>query len=129
VQLPIEGKSSLGARGEDEAARAYARRGARVLARNERNACGEIDLVVEEGEVLVAVEVKTRTLAPDGAPPMGRPAEAVSRARLDRLARAFDLYAQARGLLGARRRLDVAEVLVDRGGAIREVRILDDVSA
>jgi putative endonuclease len=45
---------------EEQAARAYLRRGAEVLARRHRNEAGEIDLIVREGGILVFVEVKQR---------------------------------------------------------------------
>lgn len=45
---------------EDQAARAYLKRGAELLARRHRNAGGEIDLIFLEGGILVFVEVKRR---------------------------------------------------------------------
>ena len=45
---------------EEQAARAYAARGAEILARRHRNAAGEIDLILREGDTLVFVEVKQR---------------------------------------------------------------------
>lgn len=45
---------------EDQAARAYQRRGAEILARRHRSEAGEIDLILREGETLVFVEVKHR---------------------------------------------------------------------
>lgn len=45
---------------EDQAARAYERRGAEILERRHRSAAGEIDLIVREGGILVFVEVKKR---------------------------------------------------------------------
>ncbi|HUF86884.1 MAG TPA: YraN family protein [Thermohalobaculum sp.] len=45
---------------EEQAARAYRRRGAEILARRHRNAAGEIDLILREGDILVFVEVKQR---------------------------------------------------------------------
>lgn len=129
MRLPPPRPAPIGPRGEAEAARAYERRGARVLARNERNACGEIDLVVLDRGVLVAVEVKTRTHGADGAAPKtGAPAEAVTRSRVERLGRALDLFALRRGEADARRRVDVAEVVVGRDGAMREIRLLTNVS-
>jgi putative endonuclease len=45
---------------EDQAARAYQRRGAEILARRHRNEAGEIDLILRENAILVFVEVKRR---------------------------------------------------------------------
>jgi putative endonuclease len=45
---------------EDQAARAYRKRGAELLARRHRNAGGEIDLILLENGILVFVEVKQR---------------------------------------------------------------------
>ncbi|WKD61479.1 hypothetical protein CCICO_07295 [Corynebacterium ciconiae DSM 44920] len=54
--------TQIGAAGEDHAARMYESSGARVLARNVRYRCGELDLVVEDLDgTIVFVEVKTRT--------------------------------------------------------------------
>jgi putative endonuclease len=45
---------------EDQAARAYLKRGAELLARRHRNAAGEIDLILRENGILIFVEVKRR---------------------------------------------------------------------
>ncbi|MFQ5567604.1 MAG: YraN family protein [Paracoccaceae bacterium] len=45
---------------EEQAARAYLKRGAEILARRHRNEAGEIDLILLDGEILVFVEVKQR---------------------------------------------------------------------
>ena len=45
---------------EDQAARAYLKRGAELLARRHRNEGGEIDLILLEDGILVFVEVKRR---------------------------------------------------------------------
>ena len=45
---------------EDQAARAYQKRGAELLARRHRNEAGEIDLILRENGILVFVEVKKR---------------------------------------------------------------------
>jgi len=57
-----------GRRGEDAAARFLEQRGVRVVARNVRYPDGELDLVGEEGELLLFVEVKSRATALRGAP-------------------------------------------------------------
>jgi putative endonuclease len=45
---------------EDQAARAYLKRGAELLARRHRNAAGEIDLILRDNGILIFVEVKQR---------------------------------------------------------------------
>ena len=45
---------------EEQAARAYERRGAEILERRHRSPAGEIDLILREGGILVFVEVKKR---------------------------------------------------------------------
>jgi putative endonuclease len=45
---------------EEQAARAYLKRGAKLLARRHRNEAGEIDLILLENKILVFVEVKMR---------------------------------------------------------------------
>ena len=45
---------------EEQAARAYLKRGAEILARRHRNEGGEIDLILLEDGILVFVEVKQR---------------------------------------------------------------------
>jgi putative endonuclease len=110
-------RDAIGARGEDAAARAYERRGYRVVARNWRCRLGELDLVVERRGVLVVCEVKSRRSAAS----FGGGYEAVTwrkRAKLRSLAEAF------LGATGARPqaiRFDVASVALRAGGSSVEV--------
>ena len=69
----MTGHAWVGRRGEDIAAAWLRARGARILYRNFRApGGGEVDIVAREGEVLLFIEVKTRTAG--GA---GRPLDAV----------------------------------------------------
>ncbi len=64
--------NSVGKEGEEIAVRYFRKRGYRIIERNYRTPLGEIDLIAKDGDVIVFVEVKTRT---DSA--FGRPFEAV----------------------------------------------------
>ena len=78
----------LGKLGERRAAWFYRLRGYSIVARNERLAAGEVDLVVRRGSTLVIAEVKTRqTLA------AGEGHEAVDQPKRERLIRLGDHYA------------------------------------
>ena len=54
-------RRTLGARGEDLAARWYEEQGYEVLERNWRRREGEVDLIVRRGATVVFCEVKTRS--------------------------------------------------------------------
>lgn len=73
--------------GEEVAARHLERRGLRVLARNWRIRLGELDLVAQDGPVLVFVEVKARRSDAFVDPSAG--VDIRKRHRLRRLAEAY----------------------------------------
>jgi len=54
-------KKSLGDFGEEVAADRLRVKGYRILARNWRTSAGEIDIIAQQNDVIVFVEVKTRT--------------------------------------------------------------------
>lgn len=77
----------LGRRGEDAAVRFLERRGYDIVERNWTCFAGEADIIARDDEVVVFVEVKTRTGASNGLP-----AEAVTknkRERYEKIACAF----------------------------------------
>lgn len=78
---------STGRRGEDLAAAFFVARGFRVVSRNWRARAGEIDLIVQKGDTLHFVEVKTRQSTR-----FGFPEEAITSLKLRHLQRAMDVY-------------------------------------
>lgn len=101
----------LGARGEDIAARYLAARGYRIRERNFRCRLGEIDLVAEDGGVLVFVEVKARRSGR-----FGLPQEAVTPLKQARLRRLAQYYLLTHGGLERPCRFDVLAVTFGPGG-------------
>src|SRR5574341_511215 len=89
-------RRARGRAGEDAVAAALAARGHVILCRNVRTRYGEIDLVTADREVLVFVEVKTRT-----GDDYGRPLEAVEARKQRRLAWRFDTAAVLMTATGA----------------------------
>jgi len=61
-------RAELGAAGEEAAARLLEGRGLRIVARNHRCRRGEVDLVADDGELLIFVEVRTRSTEAFGGP-------------------------------------------------------------
>ncbi len=99
----------LGRAGERLVLRHLARAGWHVLARRLRTSRAEVDLVAEDGEVLVCVEVKTGRAGPRFRPGARLEAEA-----LRRLRQAARLLARQRGR--RRARVDLIEVLLGPAG-------------
>jgi putative endonuclease len=114
----VRAKDAVGRYGEKVAARHLEERGWRLLDRNWRGTGGELDLVALDGDVLVAVEVKTRS--GDG---LGHPAEAVTAAKLRRLRRLtgewLERHRRASGRGFREVRVDVVAVTLPRAGAAR----------
>lgn len=79
--------SQSGALGEQAAADYLTQKGYRILARNYRRPCGELDIVALDGRTLVFAEVKKRRSAA-----FGGPAAAVTPAKQAKLARTAQYF-------------------------------------
>lgn len=97
---------SLGELGEDEAVRFLKSLGYRILARQMRNSFGEIDIIAEDGKVIVFVEVKTRSDESGG-----KPWEAVNQKRQERMTRAALAWLKKTRRLDRSARFDVISIL------------------
>ena len=117
----LDGRSNLGADGEQAAAEHLARSGYRILERNLRSRFGEIDIVAQHGGVLVFVEVRTRrsrAMAPE---------ESITPAKSRRLALLGTRYLQEHHLEAADWRIDVIAIERNARGAL--VRLAHHISA
>jgi len=99
-------KREVWTRGEVAALSYLEAKGYRVLAKNFTCPMGEIDLVMQDGDVVVFVEVKAReTLA------YGEPIEAVTPQKVRKIATAAQRFLVKNRMLGRSVRFDVVEVL------------------
>ena len=99
-------KREVWTRGEVAALSYLEAKGYRVLAKNFACPMGEIDLVMQDGDVVVFVEVKAReTLA------YGEPIEAVTPQKVRKIATAAQRFLVKNRMLGRSVRFDVVEVL------------------
>ncbi|MDJ0391919.1 YraN family protein [Rhodococcus sp. G-MC3] len=103
--------SELGARGEALAALQLVDSGMEVVDRNWRCRYGELDIVARDGDVVVFVEVKTRS-----GTGYGTPAESVTYAKQQRIRRLALAWLDERGSPWVRLRFDVIGVLMTRDG-------------
>lgn len=116
-----EPRRALGTAGEDAAATWLEARGYCILARNARTRYGEIDLVARAGDVVVFVEVKSRTSAR-----FGHPVEAIALPKQRRLARLAAAFIQGRRLGDCQVRFDAVAVYLDASGRVRAIEHLPD---
>lgn len=68
VEPARDPRHDLGERGENEAVRYLRKEGYAIVERNVRTRLGELDLVARQGDILVFVEVKTRSSGSFAAP-------------------------------------------------------------
>ena len=100
-------RKRFGAAGEHLAAEWMQQQGYKIVARNWRCPCGELDIVSERGGELVFVEVKARRGAR-----MGTAAEAVTPTKQRRLVRSAQYFLMAHGQEQRPYRIDVITVEV-----------------
>ncbi|MCC7372099.1 MAG: YraN family protein [Chloroflexi bacterium] len=106
-------RRGVGMRGEELAARHLAAAGLEIVARNVRLPAGEIDIVARDGGEVVVVEVKTRVGDDETTPD-----EAVTPAKLSRLDRLAQQYADSVGQPEQPWRVDVVAIVLARSGQI-----------
>jgi putative endonuclease len=104
----MSARTVIGSEGERAAAEFLEARGYRILDRNYRTRLGEIDLVAEEGRILVFVEVKVRLNDR-----FGGPAAAITSAKQARIARLAQQYVMSRRLGERPCRFDVVLIWGD----------------
>ncbi len=95
----------LGEWGEAEARRYLETKTYVLIERNFRVPEGEIDLVMQDGDIVVFVEVKTRT-----SDSFGTPEESISRPKRQRLLRAAWAFLQERERIDSFWRIDIVAI-------------------
>ncbi len=93
--------------GENYTAQSLEQKGWRILARNYRKRCGELDIVALDGDELVAVEVKTRKYNS-----MTYGADAVNWSKKRKIALTLLEFAAENGMEASVMRFDIAELTV-----------------
>ncbi len=101
-------RMQLGKEGENFAAQYLKKAGYTILTRNYRNRSGEIDIIAEDGSVLVFVEVKTRRDTS-----LGSPFAAVTPKKQRQISRVAQEYLSSNNLFAKDARFDVVSILMD----------------
>ncbi len=103
-------KKKLGREGEDFAKRFLRKKGYKILETNYRTPIGEIDIIARDGDVIVFVEVKTRSSLE-----FGYPHEAVTQSKQNRLKKLALYYLKSQKLTDVSVRFDVIGLYLKEG--------------
>jgi putative endonuclease len=117
------GKKHLGNLGEKIALEALRKNKYRILETNFHSKFGEIDIIAQEGEVLVFVEVKTRW-----SQKFGSPEEAVTPWKIRHIIRAGQYYKLLHPDLPGAMRLDVVAISLSSRGELEKLEIIKNVT-
>lgn len=104
----LNSRQRLGKIGEQAVAKFLKRYGYKILAQNYRCKLGEIDIIAKDGQVLVFIEVKTRS-----GTSYGSPAAAVNIRKQRQISKAAQCYLAEHSLFDSPARFDVVSVLCD----------------
>lgn len=104
----------LGQWGESVAATHLEAQGYRIVERNWRCSLGEIDIVAQDGDVLVFAEVKTRQSRA-----FGTPEESITPRKGQRLIDLGLQYCADHGLDDIEWRIDIVAIEIDRDGMLQ----------
>ncbi len=107
-------RRQLGQWGENLAASHLEAQGYRIVERNWRCSLGEIDIVAQEGDVLVFAEVKTRQ-----SQNFGTPEESITRRKSQRLIDLGVQYCADHDLEDVEWRIDLVAIEIDRDGVLQ----------
>ena len=118
VRKVRQSSREVGLRGEDIAVRYLEALGFSIVLRNFRSRFGEIDLIVEDGDTIVFVEVKTRRSRR-----FGKAVEQITPGKQRKIMKAAGEYLQRCGALGSKVRFDVLAIDILPGGAERVEQI------
>jgi len=117
----MSGHILLGRAGEKAVREYLEKAGYCILETNYRNRYGEIDIIAENEDILVFVEVKTRS-----AKNCGIPEEAVDFRKQERIRKlALDYLCGKRSKFYGEIRFDVAAVSAGKDGLIRDIRVYE----
>ncbi|HRY14095.1 MAG TPA: YraN family protein [Syntrophomonadaceae bacterium] len=103
-------KKELGHKGEDLAASYLQKKGYRILQRNYRSKSGEIDIICCKPEIIVFVEVKTRT-----SKLYGSPEESITWRKRDHIRKTALDYLAADRRPFKELRFDVIGIMIEQG--------------
>lgn len=103
--------NSLGKKGEELAVEHLRKGGYEILAENYTHQRAEVDIIARTGDILVIVEVKTRST-----PDFGLPQEFVKPKQIRQLLKAADFFINDQNLAEVETRFDIIAIVINKKG-------------
>lgn len=115
----------VGQKGEQAARDYLEQHGYSIIETNYRCRLGEIDIIARDGEMVVIVEVRTKTgLA------FGRPEESINQEKARKLHRLALQYIQSNYHREVSSRIDLVAVMIDRNsGQVKDIKQIKNILA
>lgn len=98
--------NSLGLSGEQQAKKYLIKQGYKVLETNYKTVLGEIDIIAKKDDVIVFIEVKTRSNTK-----FGLPRESVTAYKQNKIRTVATYYLKVKNMLNSAVRFDVIDIL------------------
>lgn len=110
--------------GEDLASEYLRKKGYKIIDRNFRQGYGEIDIIAVYKDVLVFVEVKTRT-----SQAFGTPFEAITSSKIRTMSKTAQFYKLKNPKFPEAMRLDAISVVIKRDNILDEIEHIENISS
>ncbi|WP_379151268.1 YraN family protein [Paenibacillus sp. sgz5001063] len=115
-------RKQKGADGERAALQYLSSQGYRIIERNWRCRSGELDIIAEYGEVLVFIEVRSRS----GSPLQGTPEESVDERKIRQVRATAQVYIHMKSEYERRVSFDVVTVMLNEDRSIASLHHIRD---
>lgn len=112
-------RQKLGKAGEILAYKYLKKHKYNIVARNYSTPIGEIDIIAEDGNILVFVEVKMRR-----SDAYGLPEEAINSKKMQKLTRLAQLYIKRKNLYNREARFDIVSILAQGRFGKKSIRLI-----
>ncbi len=118
-------RQQVGQRGEQAARDYLEQEGYSIIETNYRCKLGEIDIIAQDGEMIVIVEVRTKTGLT-----FGRPEESINREKARKLHRLALQYIQSNYHREVSSRIDLVAVMIEKSsGLVKDIKHIKNILA
>ncbi|MCJ7792885.1 MAG: YraN family protein [Candidatus Marinimicrobia bacterium] len=117
-------RKALGKKSERLAQKYLRKKQYKILATNFHSPVGEIDIIAQEGDVLVFVEVKSRR-----SEKFGSPEEAMTARKIERIIKTGEFFKLVHPEIPEAMRIDLVAINLTSTGRVKEIRIIKNITS